>query len=104
MSSFKNFNSDKNNNNKNNNNISKNIFQEGLNLINNTWDRWDKDITKLKDDSKSLNRMFNDYNKDKRFLELKNNIEKEIEIKKKYLLELENLVLQLKIKIESSRQ
>jgi hypothetical protein len=104
MSSFKNFNSDKNNNNKNNYNISKNIFQEGLNLINNTWDRWDKDITKLKDDSKSLNRMFNDYNKDKRFLELKNNIEKEIEIKKKYLLELENLVLQLKIKIESSRQ
>ena len=85
-----------------NKNISKVIFKEALTLIDKTWDRWDSDITKLKNDLNTLDRMFNDYGKDKRYIELKEVILNTISIKKNNLAQLEKLVLDVKTNIESS--
>jgi hypothetical protein len=85
-----------------NKNISKVIFKEALTLIDKTWDRWDSDITKLKNDLNTLDRMFNDYGKDKRYIELKEVIINTIAVKKNNLSQLEKLVLDVKTNIESS--
>tara|TARA_Y200000002_G_C22557643_1_gene611087 strand:+ start:536 stop:841 length:306 start_codon:yes stop_codon:yes gene_type:complete len=98
--SFNNF--QKKNLDSSNKNISKVIFKEALTLINKTWDRWDSDITKLKNDIQTLDRMFNDYGKDKRYIELKEVIMNTISIKKNNLNQLEKLVLGVKTTIESS--
>ena len=83
-------------------NVSKNIFKEALKYLDNSWEKWNNDITKLKQDASTLDRMFNQYNKDTKFLELKQIVENNIEIKKKYLFELEKMVLSIKSNIESS--
>ena len=98
--SFNNF--QKKNLDSSNKNISKVIFKEALTLIDKTWDRWDSDITKLKNDIQTLDRMFNDYGKDKRYIELKEVIMNTISIKKNNLNQLEKLVLNVKTTIESS--
>lgn len=85
-----------------NKNKSKVIFKEALTLIDKTWDRWDSDITKLKNDIQTLDRMFNDYGKDKRYIELKEVIMNTISIKENNLSQLEKLVLGVKTTIESS--
>ena len=85
-----------------NKNISKVIFKEALTLIDKTWDRWNSDITKSKNDIETLDRMFNDYGKDKRYIELKEVIMNTISIKKNNLSQLEKLVLGVKTTIESS--
>lgn len=85
-----------------NKNKSKVIFKEALTLIDKTWDRWDSDITKLKNDILTLDRMFNDYGKDKRYIELKEVIINTISIKENNLSQLEKLVLGVKTTIESS--
>ena len=85
-----------------NKNKSKVIFKEALTLIDKTWDRWDSDITKLKNDIQTLDRMFNDYGKDKRYIELKEVIINTISIKENNLSQLEKLVLGVKTTIESS--
>lgn len=85
-----------------NKNISKVIFKEALTLIDKTWDRWNSDITKSKNDIETLDRMFNDYGKDKRYIELKEVIINTISIKKNNLSQLEKLVLGVKTTIESS--
>lgn len=83
-------------------NVSKNIFKEALKYLDNSWEKWNNDITKLKEDAHTLDRMFNQYNKDTKFLELKQIVENDIDIKKKYLFELEKMVLNIKTNIESS--
>jgi hypothetical protein len=85
-----------------NKNISKVIFKEALTLIDKTWDRWNSDITKSKNDIETLDRMFNDYGKDKRYIELKEVIMNTISIKKNNLSQLEKLVLGVKTTIDSS--
>ena len=83
-----------------NKNISKVIFKEALTLIDKTWDRWNSDITKSKNDIETLDRMFNDYGKDKRYIELKEVIMNTISIKKNNLSQLEKLVLGVKTTID----
>jgi len=85
-----------------NKNISKVIFKEALTLIDKTWDRWNSDIIKSKNDIETLDRMFNDYGKDKRYIELKEVIMNTISIKKNNLSQLEKLVLGVKTTIDSS--
>ena len=100
--SFGNFKNNKNNT-KTTNNISKTIFNETLSFIDDSWNKWNDDITSLKNDADSLQKMFNKYDKDPTFLQLREKILNDINVKKKYLIELEKLVLNVKSTIESSR-
>lgn len=81
--------------------ISKNIFKETLTYIDNQWDEWNNNITKLNTDSNNLQRMYNEYNRDPKYLELRQQILNQIEIKKNHLLELEKIVINLKLQISS---
>ena len=83
-------------------NVPKNIFNEALNFLDKSWYKWNDDITKLKRDSLSLQKMYNDYDKNQTFLQLREELVKRIEQKKKFLFELEQLVLRVKTSIESS--
>ena len=60
------------------------------------WDLWSKEIETLNNDCESLQRMFMDYDKDNRYLELRNDIHLKIQEKKSMLLTLEKLVLNIK--------
>jgi len=104
MSSFKYGNTNNTQNNKNNDqiNISKKVFKETLTFIEEKWDKWSIDIEKLNKDSVSLQRMFLDYNKDNRFLELRQGVLKKIEEKKNMLLTLEKLVLNIKSQVNTT--
>ena len=81
--------------------ISKNVFKESLKFLDKQWDIWNDDINKLKKDSSNLERMFNLYDKDPKYLELRNNIIKRIEQKKYLLCELEQRVLTIKLNINT---
>ena len=81
--------------------ISKNIFKETLTYIDKQWDEWNNNITKLNTDSNNLQRMYNEYNRDPKYLELRQQIINQIEIKKNHLLELEKIVINLKLQISS---
>tara|TARA_X000000950_G_C13417039_1_gene458567 strand:+ start:143 stop:451 length:309 start_codon:yes stop_codon:yes gene_type:complete len=85
-------------------NLSKTIFKESLTLIEKTWDRWDKSITTLKNDIKTIDRLNNEYGNDIKYLELKDIIIKKINITKNNLAQLEKLVLEVKSSIETSGQ
>ena len=85
-------------------NLSKTIFKESLTLIEKTWDRWDKSITTLNNDIKTIDRLNNEYGNDIKYLELKDIIIKKINITKNNLAQLEKLVLEVKSSIETSGQ
>lgn len=81
---------------KKNNTISKKVFKETITYIEEKWDLWSKEIETLNNDCESLQRMFMDYDKDNRYLELRNDIHLKIQEKKSMLLTLEKLVLNIK--------
>ena len=83
-------------------NISKKVFKETLTFIEEKWDKWSKDIENLNKDSTSLQRMFLQYNKDNRFLDLRQGVLKKIEEKKNMLLTLEKLVLNIKSQVNNT--
>lgn len=77
----------------------KTFFKQTLESIEKKYDLWNKEIEKLEKDCSELDRMFNQYNMDQRYLELKDNIRSMIKIKAGYLAELEKLVLDIKTRI-----
>ena len=81
---------------KKNNTISKKVFKETITYIEEKWDLWSKEIETLNNDCESLQRMFMEYDKDNRYLELRNDIHLKIQEKKSMLLTLEKLVLNIK--------
>lgn len=94
----------KNNSIKNNetkHSISKTIFKETLIYIDNQWNKWNDEILKLGKDSNDLQRMYNEYNRDPKYLELRQQIVNQIEIKKNHLLELEKIVINIKMQISN---
>ena len=83
--------------------ISKNVFKESLVHLDKQWDKWTTEMNVLKSDAQILERMFNSYDKDPKYLELRDSIIKKIEYKKSLLYELEKQVLQIKMNINNSR-
>ena len=83
--------------------ISKNIFKESLVHLDKQWDKWTEEMNVLNSDAETLERMFNSYDKDSKYLELRDIIIKKIEYKKSLLYELEKQVIQIKININNSR-
>ena len=83
--------------------ISKNVFKESLVHLDKQWDKWTIEMNVLKSDAQILERMFNSYDKDAKYLELRDSIIKKIEYKKSLLYELEKQVLQIKLNINNSR-
>ena len=79
--------------------VEKTFFKQTLESIEKKYDSWNKEIEKLEKDCLELDRMFNEYNMDQRYLELKDNIKTRIKVKANYLSELEKLVLDIKTKI-----
>ena len=77
----------------------KTFFKQTLESIEKKYELWNKEIEKLEKDCSELDRMFNQYNMDQRYLELKDNIRSRIKIKAGYLAELEKLVLDIKTRI-----
>ena len=102
MSNTFNYNNNTNIKKKNNTGISKNVFKETLSFIDNKWDFWNNEIKQLELDASELERMFNSYDRDPKYLELKTNILKKIEFKKNNLINLEKILLDLKIQLERS--
>jgi hypothetical protein len=104
MSTFKYGNTNSSTNNKKNHNdkYSKKVFKETITFIEEKWDKWSKEIDNLNEDSESLQRMFIEYNKDNRFLELRAGIITKIHEKKNMLLSLEKLVLDIKSQISNT--
>lgn len=98
------FNYNKNNSlkNKDTNGISKNVFKETISYIDNRWEKWNNEIKQLISDASELERMFNAYDRDVKYLQLKESIEKKIKIKKNNLINLEKILLDLKMNLESS--
>lgn len=98
------FNYNKNNSvkNKDMNGISKNVFKETISYIDNRWEKWNNEIKQLISDANELERMFNAYDRDVKYLQLKETIEKKIQIKKNNLINLEKILLDLKMNLESS--
>jgi hypothetical protein len=82
--------------------ISKNVFKETISYIDNRWEKWNNEIKQLISDTNELERMFNSYDRDIKYLELKESIEKKIQIKKNNLINLEKILLDLKMNLESS--
>lgn len=80
-------------------NVEKTFFKQTLESIEKKYDSWNNEINKLEKDCAELDRMFNEYNMDQRYLELKDNIKTRIQMKTNYLAELEKLVLEIKTKI-----
>ena len=104
MSSFSNsYNNINSNSNKNSkNNISKNVFKESLTFIDSQWEKWNNDIQILNNDANTLQRMFSEYDKDVKYLQLRENILKKIEQKKILLNTLEKMILDIKVNISSA--
>jgi hypothetical protein len=82
--------------------VSKNVFKETLSFIDNKWEYWNNEIKQLESDAHELERMFNNYDRDPKYLELKTDILKKIEFKKNNLINLEQILLDLKIQLERS--
>ena len=82
--------------------ISNSVFKESLNFINSQWEKWNNDIESLINDANTLQRMFSDYDKDVKYLQLRENILKKIEQKKILLNTLEKMILDIKVNISSS--
>ena len=93
-----------NTSNTNNSNLqissNKTVFKETLNFIDKKWDEWFNKINKYEEDCNQLDRMFTEYNRDQKFLELKYSIIEKIKIKREELAKLEQLVSNIKINIE----
>lgn len=98
MSTFGAYNKKTNNSNSTFNN---NIFKETLSYIDKQWDKWNNEISKLEQDCDNLQRMYNEYNRDNKYLELRQDIINIIEFKKSQLLELEKTILNIKMQIAS---
>ena len=82
--------------------ISNSVFKESLNFIDSQWEKWNNDIESLNNDANTLQRMFSDYDKDVKYLQLRENILKKIEQKKILLNTLEKMILDIKVNISSS--
>ena len=80
----------------------KTVFKETLNFIDKKWDEWNNKIKKYEDDCNQLDRMFTEYNRDQKFLELKYSILEKIKIKREEIAKLEQLISNIKINIELS--
>jgi len=80
----------------------KTVFKETLNFIDKKWDEWDSKIKKYEDDCNQLDRMFTEYNRDQKFLELKYSILEKIKVKREEIAQLEQLISNIKINIELS--
>jgi hypothetical protein len=78
----------------------KTVFKETLNYIDKKWDEWNNKIIKYEEDCNQLDRMFTEYNRDQKFLELKYSIFEKIKIKKQELAKLEQFISNIKINIE----
>ena len=78
----------------------KTVFKETLNFIDKKWDEWNDKIKKYENDCNLLDRMFTEYNRDQKFLELKYSILEKIKIKKEEIAKLEQLVSNIKINVE----
>ena len=78
----------------------KTVFKETLNFIDKKWDEWNNKIKKYEEDCNQLDRMFTEYNRDQKFLELKYSIIEKIKVKKEELAKLEQLVSNIKINVE----
>ena len=78
----------------------KTVFKETLNFIDKKWDEWNNKIKKYEEDCNQLDRMFTEYNRDQKFLELKYSILEKIKVKKEELAKLEQLVSNIKINVE----
>ena len=102
MSSFSNSYNNINSNKKSKNNISKNVFKESLTFIDSQWEKWNNDIELLNNDANTLQRMFSEYDKDVKYLQLRENILKKIEQKKILLNTLEKMILDIKVNISSA--
>lgn len=81
----------------------KTVFKETLNFIDKKWDEWSNKIKKYEEDCNQLDRMFTEYNRDQKFVELKYSILEKIKIKKEEIAKLEQLVSNIKINIELVR-
>ena len=75
---------------KQNSTVSKSVFKESLIHLDNQWDKWNNEMNELKKDASILETMFNKYDKDEKYLHLRDLIIKKIELKKSLLYELEN--------------
>ena len=78
----------------------KTVFKETLNYIDKKWDEWNNKIIKYEEDCNQLDRMFTEYNRDQKFLELKSSIFEKIKIKKQELAKLEQFISNIKNNIE----
>jgi hypothetical protein len=101
MSSFNNTYKNVNSNNKNTS-ISNTVFKEALNFIDSQWEKLNSDINKLMEDTETLQRMFTQYDKDIKYLELRENIIIKINEKKSILNSLEKMILDIKVSISDS--
>ena len=102
MSSFSNSYNNINSNKNSKNSISKSVFKESLSFIDSQWEKWNNDIELLNNDANTLQRMFSEYDKDVKYLQLRENILKKIEQKKILLNTLEKMILDIKVNISSS--
>ena len=102
MSSFSNSYNNINSNKNSKNNITKNVFKETLAFIDSQWEKWNNDIQLLNNDANTLQRMFSEYDKDVKYLQLRENILKKIEQKKILLNTLEKMILDIKVNISSA--
>jgi hypothetical protein len=84
-----------------NSTLNNNIFKETISYIDKQWDKWNNEISKLEQDCDNLQRMYNEYNRDTKYLELRQDIINIIEFKKSQLLELEKTILNIKMQIAS---
>ena len=98
MSTFGTYNKNTNNSKSSFNN---NIFKETINYIDKQWEKWNNEISKLQQDCDNLQRMYNDYNQNSKYLELRQDIINIIEFKKNQLLELEKTILNIKMQLAS---
>tara|TARA_S200000501_G_C20725150_1_gene700252 strand:+ start:110 stop:427 length:318 start_codon:yes stop_codon:yes gene_type:complete len=102
MSSFNNSYKNVNVNNNKNTGMSKTVFKEALKFIDSQWEKLNNDINKLIEDSETLQRMFTQYDKDIKFLELREHILIKINEKKNILNSLEKMILDIKVSISNS--
>lgn len=101
MSSFNNAYKNVNSNDKRTS-VSKTVFKEALIFIDSQWEILSSDINKLMEDSDTLQRMFAQYDKDIKYLELREIIIMKINEKKSILNSLEKMILDIKLSISNS--
>ena len=81
---------------KQNTTISKNVFKESLVHLDKQWDKWTNEMNALKTDAAILERMFNSYDKDSKYLELRDSILKKLNLKNHFYMNLKNKYFKLK--------